>query len=850
MTEDAELLRQYAQNGSETAFTELVGQCLPLVYAAALRQVCGDEALAKDVAQSVFIDLARKAGSLLDRKLLAGWLYTSTRLAASKAIRADKRRRRREQIAASMAEVTAAPESQPDQSELKLVLDQAMSQLSAGERNALLLRYFQGKEFKEVGLALGISEDAARMRVTRGLAKLETILKKRGVTITAVALGTALATEAAAAVPVGLAASIAATALASAAVSGGATATVVKLLTLTKAKVAVIGLIAVAGVVVPLAVRHSTQARLRAANQARLRDDPIAKGRELQAAGKLAEAVAAFSEAVRRNPNSAEAHYLLGKVLADMGQREKALAELTEAIRLRPSYAEAFYQRGIMHSRRGEHGLREGDLSTAMSQAEYRLAIEDFTSAIKLKPDWAEPYGSRASSYFALTQTDAAFAHPKDPALADLKDAALADLKEAIRLNPQLAWAYLIRARILSNREPREAALPDFSQAIRLDPGNWEGLFYRCLLYKDLGKYEDAIEDLTKILRLKPGQEWTWARYYYFRADLYRRKGDTEPALADYTKAIELHRFYAEAVSDRGYFLRHLGRYEEALKDFSRAIEIDPDDVRFYLNRAWTYNSLHQFELAIKDCDKLLRIMGDQDEVRQAHPYDEKWAFMHRARARANLNETDAALADLEKALALDAQFADAILQRGTIYSRLHQDDRALADFNQALSLNPEDADVYIYRLDVNLRLGHDELAVEDARAYLKAKGWRETNSPYAALYACQISQRLGQAGAARELLDEAAANCDRAKWPYPIIRYLRHELSASELMTQAKDNDQQTEARCNIGFDLIGSGKQPEGLSHLRWVEGKGNKGFVEYSLAVTELRRLQQGTNVPSSK
>ena len=68
MTDDAELLRQYAQSGSETAFADLVGRYLPLVYAAALRRVGGDEALAKDVAQTVFIDLARKASSLLGRE--------------------------------------------------------------------------------------------------------------------------------------------------------------------------------------------------------------------------------------------------------------------------------------------------------------------------------------------------------------------------------------------------------------------------------------------------------------------------------------------------------------------------------------------------------------------------------------------------------------------------------------------------------------------------------------------------------------------------------------------------------------------------------------------------------------
>ena len=219
MIEDAELLRQYAQSGSETAFAELVGRYLPLVYATALRQGNGDEALAKDVAQTVFIDLARKASSLLGRELLAGWLYTSTRLAASMAVRGDRRRQLREQIAASMQEQTTPPESQSDQAELRLVLDEAMSELDAGERNAVLIRFFQGKELKEVGSALGISEDAARMRITRALANLQTFLKQRGVTITTAALGTVLATEAVAAVPAGLAATITSAALSGSAVT-------------------------------------------------------------------------------------------------------------------------------------------------------------------------------------------------------------------------------------------------------------------------------------------------------------------------------------------------------------------------------------------------------------------------------------------------------------------------------------------------------------------------------------------------------------------------------------------------------------------------------------------------------
>jgi RNA polymerase sigma factor (sigma-70 family) len=262
MSEDAELLRQYAQSGSETAFAELVGRHLPLVYAAAMRQGNGDEALAKDVAQTVFIDLARKASSLLGHELLAGWLYTSTRLAASKAVRGDRRRQLREQIAASMAEHTTPPESQSDQDDLRLLLDEAMSELHEDERNAVLIRFFQGKELKEVGSALGISEDAARMRITRALDRLHGLLSQRGVTLSVAALGTALAAQAVTAVPAGLAASTAATALATVAAGGGITATLAKLMTMTKVKLGIISVIVAAGVAVWLVAHKQSKATL------------------------------------------------------------------------------------------------------------------------------------------------------------------------------------------------------------------------------------------------------------------------------------------------------------------------------------------------------------------------------------------------------------------------------------------------------------------------------------------------------------------------------------------------------------------------------------------------------------
>jgi DNA-directed RNA polymerase specialized sigma24 family protein len=82
------VLRRYAAghpaDQAQEAFAEVVRRHLNLVYFAALRQVGGDEHLAKEIAQAVFTDLARKAPALAGREVLASWLYTSTRFAAEK----------------------------------------------------------------------------------------------------------------------------------------------------------------------------------------------------------------------------------------------------------------------------------------------------------------------------------------------------------------------------------------------------------------------------------------------------------------------------------------------------------------------------------------------------------------------------------------------------------------------------------------------------------------------------------------------------------------------------------------------------------------------------------------------
>lgn len=212
---DVQLLRDYAEGGHEAAFRELVERYAGLVYAGALRQVASPD-LARDIAQSVFTDLARKARLLVDQtagdRPLAGWLHRSTRYAALNHGRDSRRRIANERQA--MEQLIINSETAPAWENIRPLLDEALDSLDEDDREALLLRYFKNQDFRAVGLALGVSDDTAQKRVSRAVERLRDYFSRRNVTIGAGTLTALLAANAVQAVPAGLAAAFAATALA------------------------------------------------------------------------------------------------------------------------------------------------------------------------------------------------------------------------------------------------------------------------------------------------------------------------------------------------------------------------------------------------------------------------------------------------------------------------------------------------------------------------------------------------------------------------------------------------------------------------------------------------------------
>jgi RNA polymerase sigma factor (sigma-70 family) len=216
-------LETYVRNRSPEAFAALVEAYVDLVYSVARRQV-GDAHLADDVTQAVFLVLSNKAASVPNEAALPAWLFRTTRYVGRNATRVAARRQIHERKAAIMRSEVAAAASGDDADrwqDLVPALDEAVARLPARDRDAVLLRYYRRLSLREVAEALGMTEDAARKRVSRAVARLRESLAARGVTVPVAALDAALAAHAVTAAPTGQVASVLST---TAGGAGGASA--------------------------------------------------------------------------------------------------------------------------------------------------------------------------------------------------------------------------------------------------------------------------------------------------------------------------------------------------------------------------------------------------------------------------------------------------------------------------------------------------------------------------------------------------------------------------------------------------------------------------------------------------
>ena len=196
MKDDVELIAEYVSERSQDAFTELVRRHLDIVYAVALRRVGYDAHLAEDVTQVVFRALALKAGQLRRNVVLGAWLCRSVQFAARDVVRDAERRKAREVEAMERMQADRDEQGELDWEKARPLLDEAFCELSRSDRDAVWLRFFENRSFREIGERLRMKPNAARMRVTRAVDSLKAALGRRGIVSTSAAIGAVFSSQA------------------------------------------------------------------------------------------------------------------------------------------------------------------------------------------------------------------------------------------------------------------------------------------------------------------------------------------------------------------------------------------------------------------------------------------------------------------------------------------------------------------------------------------------------------------------------------------------------------------------------------------------------------------------------
>jgi RNA polymerase sigma factor (sigma-70 family) len=255
---DKELVKTYVSQGCDAAFRGLVSRHVDLVYGTALRQT-GDRCIAEEITQNVLWRWRAKPLGL-GVETIAGWLYRTTILEAKARIRAELRRRRREERAVELATIDHDGRSPLD--EMAPLLDEGLLNLRESDRVALALRFLENRSLQEVGMALGVDQDAARKRVARALERLSRFFQNRGFSRPAAASAATLLAGAAKGAPAGLAISASNAGLASGAGTTGLNLLLFRLMALTKTQTAAVCVLIAA---VPLGWQHHAQASADAA---------------------------------------------------------------------------------------------------------------------------------------------------------------------------------------------------------------------------------------------------------------------------------------------------------------------------------------------------------------------------------------------------------------------------------------------------------------------------------------------------------------------------------------------------------------------------------------------------------
>jgi tetratricopeptide (TPR) repeat protein len=341
--------------------------------------------------------------------------------------------------------------------------------------------------------------------------------------------------------------------------------------------------------------------------------------------------------------------------------------------------------------------------------------------------------------------------------------------------------------------------------------------------------YDKAIKDFDEAIKLSPSFAWA----FHNRGMAWSVQKEYDKAINDYDESIRLAPASATFLN-RGGAWGEKKNYDKAIKDFDEAIRLDPKDASAFHNRGYAWNIKRDYDKAIKDFNEAIRL-----DPKDSH------AFNNRGNAQQGKKEYDKAIKDYDEAIRLDPKFTWPINNRGIAWLNKKDYEKAIKDFDGAIRVEPKFAMAHFHRALVQM-LAQRPGAADRFKSVIDLQAWKEELATYAVILGHFAARQATDEAGAKKFLKDATGKLDDA-WPYPVVQFLRGEIEEPVLLAQATDDDKRTDARCFLGLDLALKGHTNEALVHFRWVKDHGNTTFVEYTIAVTELERLEAPRKSP---
>lgn len=250
---------------------------------------------------------------------------------------------------------------------------------------------------------------------------------------------------------------------------------------------------------------------------------------------------------------------------------------------------------------------------------------------------------------------------------------------------------------------------------------------------------DQAIVEYNKAIELDP----KYVTAYYNRGIAYFTEGKIEQAISEFTNALQIDPMYVGAYYNRGFAYSEMGNLEQAIADFSQAIVVEPNDPIAYIGRGNFYADKSDWEHALKDYNtaidldrkSILAYVGRGnvyasnnnhnqaiDEYTKAIDLDPKLstAYVGRGNIHVSKGNQEQALSDYSKAIEFNPLYAPAYVGRGNIYIAKNDLGQAIIEFSKAIELNPRDAGAYYNRGIAYMGKGDQKQAVTDYMTYLK----------------------------------------------------------------------------------------------------------------------------------